>query len=106
MFYNNSYLGMHFIWWVVWALVITWIVFWPFARLDRSGKVDQIVQKRKGSIDSFKNKIPGTAGGNAVTERPRCRQIILASKKGTRVFVPFSQKHKNFGPVFYETTNN
>ena len=48
---------MHFIWWVIWALVVAWFIFWPFASRKQTQGDEQEENKEK---PSYSNKISET----------------------------------------------
>jgi putative membrane protein len=52
MFYSNYYWGMHFVWWLVWVIMLFWIFVMPYdipgQRKKRDSPLD-ILQKRFAS---------------------------------------------------------
>ena len=52
MFYTNYYLGMHFVWWFIWVMLLIWIFATPYdipgQRKKRDSPLD-ILQKRFAS---------------------------------------------------------
>ncbi len=56
MFYNHHFIGMHWLWWIVLAVVIVWIVFYIFpyrAQTVYKEDVLDILKKRfaRGEIE-------------------------------------------------------
>jgi hypothetical protein len=96
MFYNNSYLGMHFIWWVVWALVIMWFVFWPFARKKRSSKTNVKDRNTKLPTNSSNISLVKTDLAKSQLQKTSSRQLIYSMRNGKQVF----------DPMFSQITNN
>jgi len=49
MYYNTNYWGMHFIWWLIWIIVLFWIFALPYnipgQRMRKDSALD-ILQKR------------------------------------------------------------
>ena len=37
-FYNDNYLGMHFVWWIVWIIFVIWIFFSSYGRKKAADK--------------------------------------------------------------------
>lgn len=55
MYYEYHFLGMHLIWWAIWALLMTWIFVSPYSIPFQERKMDrplQILKKNfvKGKI--------------------------------------------------------
>ncbi len=52
MFYNNYFWGMHFVWWLVWILLLFWIFAVPYRipgqRMKKDSPLD-ILKKRFAS---------------------------------------------------------
>lgn len=50
-FYNESYWGMHFIWWIIWIVIILLIFLWPRKRIKNKPPLE-ILKKQfdKGEI--------------------------------------------------------
>jgi putative membrane protein len=50
-FYNEYYWGMHFIWWVIWIVIVLMIFLWPRKRI-KNEKPLEILKKQlaKGGI--------------------------------------------------------
>jgi len=50
-FYNEYYWGMHFIWWVIWIVIILLIFLWPRKRIKNENPL-KILKKQfaKGEI--------------------------------------------------------
>ena len=46
-FYNDSYWGMHFIWWILWVILVIWFFFSSYGR-----------KKAKDKYIPFDNKTP------------------------------------------------
>ena len=37
-FYNDNYWGMHFIWWIIWIVLVIWIIFSPYGKKRAADK--------------------------------------------------------------------
>ncbi|MBN8784060.1 MAG: SHOCT domain-containing protein [Terrimonas ferruginea] len=49
MFYNTSYGGMHFIWWIIWLVLLFWIFATPYdipGRRTRKETPLEIIRRR------------------------------------------------------------
>ncbi len=53
-FYHDNYLGMHFIWWIIWILLIILIFISPFGRIRSSDK--QIPFNGESPLDILKKR--------------------------------------------------
>jgi putative membrane protein len=50
-FYNEYYWGMHFIWWIIWIVIVLGIFLWPRTRIKNKNPLE-ILKKQfaKGEI--------------------------------------------------------
>ena len=37
-FYNDSYLGMHFVWWIIWIILVIWFFFSSYGKKKAEDK--------------------------------------------------------------------
>jgi len=50
-FYNEYYWGMHFVWWIIWIVIVLLILLWPRKRIKNENPLE-ILKKQfaKGEI--------------------------------------------------------
>jgi putative membrane protein len=67
MFYNNYYVGMHFVWWFIWGIMLFWIFATPY---DIPGQR----RKRDTPLDILKQRY--AAGQLTTTEYEERKKVL------------------------------
>lgn len=70
MFYENSYLGMGFVWWCIWMVFLYWIFFTPF-------NIPGQRYKKETPLDILKKRF--AAGEISKEEFQEKKAILLAN---------------------------